>query len=192
MTWTSDGSPGELVGSGVQLVGWENGKPIFKNPNLDDLADVNTAGAGVGDFLGWNGTGWSPNSPSGTGGAASYAASGLDTITTSATTFGQMPNMVVSGLPFGNYHALFSATASHSRNSESVIAAIFVNGVEALESEREIGGQAGNKGNLNCQALVEATGVDNTIEVRWKASTNQGQATIFQRLLIATQVDIMS
>jgi hypothetical protein len=165
--------------------------------NIDHLADVSTSGAfapSVNEFLGWNGSQWVPSTPEGQGGPRAYATGSLDTVTTSSTTFITVPDMSLL-LPSGNWHVLYSSTGSHNKNGQFAIAAIFVDGVEQQESVRELGGQADNRGNFNCQALVEVTAPTGAlVDARYRSSGGGGGplASVFERLLIAVEIDIIS
>ncbi len=192
MTYTSDGSPGKIVGSGVQLVGWVNGKPEYKQPDLNDLLNVNAGSPLVGEFLEWNGSAWAPGVASGTGGANCFATGLLDSITTTSLTFVAMPGMLLTPPP-GNYHCLFSSTGSHNKNGAFVQAAIFANGTQLNESTRDLGGQANNRGNFNCQAVVATTG--EALEVRWRQTSAGGGGplgAVFERLFIITECEIQT
>jgi hypothetical protein len=187
--FTDDGSPEVLVGSGIQLVGWSNGRPVYKQPNLNDLLNVN-ANPNIGDFLEFDGAQWVAGVASGVGGPHCFATGLLDTITTGSTTYVPMPGMTLNP-PAGNWHCFFGATGSHNKNGQFVQVAIFSNGVESLESTRELGGQADNRGNFNSQALIATTG--EAISVQWLQSSAAGGGplgTVFQRLFIIVECEI--
>ena len=187
--FTDDGSPEILAGSGVQLVGWDNGRPVYKQPNLNDLLNVN-ANPNVGDFLEFDGSEWVAGVASGVGGPSCFATGLLDTITTGSQIFVTIPGMTLNPLA-GNWHCFFSATGSHNKNGQFAQVAIFANGVQLMESTRELGGQSANRGNFNSQALVATTG--EALEVRWLQSSAAGGgplATIFERLFIIVECEI--
>lgn len=164
---------------------------------IDDLADVSTSGVDApqpNQFLGWDGSQWRPAVPQGQGGPRAYATGAIDTVTTSSTTFTLIPDMTLI-LPSGNWHVLYSSTGSHNKNGQFAVAAIYVAGVIQQESVRELGGQADNRGNFNCQALVEVTSPTGTLVAARFRSTGGGGgplASVYERLLIATEVDIIS
>ena len=69
MQYTSDGSPGQLLGSPGDLVTWDAGMPVFvpqasitgvAPTSLNQIGDVNTLGAVSGQVLEWNGSEWTP------------------------------------------------------------------------------------------------------------------------------------
>lgn len=203
MTFTEDGTPGNAIGSPGDILTWGDPTsiPEFVSQssitgvaplNLSQIGDVSAVNPDVNQFLGWNGSQWAPENPQGEGGPRAYTTGAIDTITTSAILFNDVPDMTLS-VPSGEWHVLFSAAASHNKNSQQVVAAIFIDGVQIEESHREIGGQANNIGNFNCQALASTTG--QPVVVRWRQTSVGGGgpvATMFERSLFAIEVDVQS
>jgi hypothetical protein len=61
---------------GDAIVFTSGGALAYQPVNLDNIGDVSTSGADIGDALVWNGTGWAPGTPVGGG----SGGSGIDTL----------------------------------------------------------------------------------------------------------------
>ena len=115
-----------------------------------------------------------------------------DTVTTTKTgiTYSTISGLSITVSETGNYYAVASGSASVDKNSRQVWVAIFNNGTIIDESRRELGGQAGNVGNIKCETGVFAVTAGQTVDVQWRlnsAATNP-QATMFERTLTLIRV----
>jgi len=123
-------------------------------------------------------------------GTQTFVAAAQDTVTTSSLTYVNVPDMSITP-GAGIYIALFSASASMNKNSETVQCAIFANGVINPNTVRQLGGQANNIGNFKSTGAVTIA-AGQTIDVRWLISSNAGggQGTMIQRSLILLKTSI--
>jgi hypothetical protein len=76
----------------------------------------------------------------------------------------------------GTYLAMVSAEGSMNKNSQEVFASLYANGVQVADSERVVGGQANNIGNLKLQSVVTVADAQ-AIDVRWRISSAAGGGT---------------
>jgi len=130
-----------------------------------------------------------------TTGAAIWVAGGFNnnnlqsisassTTTTTSITYAALDSMTLTP-GAGTYWITFSATGSMNKNAQQVLAIVRQNGVEIAVTERELGGQAGNFGNFNCQGEATVT-AGQIIDVFWRitSATGGGTGTCLERTLM--------
>lgn len=102
-------------------------------------------------------------------------ASGTGIITTTS-----LSDVLITGLTLtpgaGTYVALFSMTASHNKSGQTIFGSIWAAGAQIAYTERDIGGQSNNLGNLAAQAIATVADAE-AIEARWRVSSNAGGGT---------------
>lgn len=109
-----------------------------------------------------------------TGGAvlANFSTSATDAISTSSLT-----DVLVTGLTVtpgaGTYFVSWSMTAAHNKAGQTVFGSLYAAGSQVSGTEREVGGQAGNKGNTGSSAVITVS-AGQAIEARWRVSSNSG------------------
>jgi hypothetical protein len=109
------------------------------------------------------------------------------TTTTTSTTFVALDSMTITP-GAGTYWCTFSATGSMNKNAQQVISIIRENGTQITETERELGGQANNFGNFNCQG--EATvAAGQAIDIYWRitSAAGGGTGTCLERTLMVVR-----
>jgi hypothetical protein len=109
------------------------------------------------------------------------------TTTTTSITYAALDSMTITP-GAGTYWCTFSATGSMNKNAQQVLAVIRHNAVQIAETERELGGQASNFGNFNCQG--EATvAAGQAIDVYWRitSAAGGGTGTCLERTLMVVR-----
>lgn len=110
--------------------------------------------------------------PGGIPAAGRFFASASDPVTTTSLTDELIPGMTVTP-GAGDYFVIFTMTASHNKSGQKVFGSLYAAGVQASGTEREIGGQSNNLGNMACQAVVSVA-AGQAIQARWRVSSNTG------------------
>ena len=94
-------------------------------------------------------------------------------IVTALDVYDVVPDMVITP-GAGTYFVMFSTSASVDKNARFGLFSVFANGVQILESEREIGGQSNNRGGVFCMAFSVTVADAQDIDIRWKVNTTTG------------------
>lgn len=147
---------------------------IVKDENINvpntPHSELDFQGAGVAVTDG--GSGRAIVTIPGAAGLTTFVASATNAITEASLTFQLVPGLTITP-GAGTYLVWCSMTASHNKNGGNAVGSLFADGVAVLRSERSIGGQANNQGNLACQAEI-TVGAGAAIEMRWRSTLSAG------------------